>query len=1044
MKKIFYSVFCFLFISISTSISQEYWENPQIIAKNKMDAHANVIPYTSVDEALIGERSSSIYYKSLNGEWQFKWVENPDLCPENFFLNDYNSSNWESIPVPGNWELNGYGTPIYVNQPYEWSYNPKPPEIPHKYNPVGNYITYFTIPKNWKNSEIILHFGAVKSAMFLWINGKKVGYSQGSKLPAEFNITKYLKKGNNKLALQVYRWSDGSYLECQDFWRISGIERDVYLWAAPKIHITDFWAKTKFTDNYKNASVNTVVDIVNMTDKLTSKTLISKIYNNNGELISSNEINVDIPARTKIDESIKNTVAKPELWSAENPYLYTLVLEIKKRNKTIHRVSHKIGFRDIKIENAQLLVNGKAVLFKGVNRHEHDELTGHVVSRKSMEKDIKLMKQFNINAVRTSHYPDDPYWYELCDKYGIYLIDEANIESHGMGYHPDRTLGNNPYWELAHLDRIKRMVERDKNHPSIIMWSMGNEAGDGVNFDKASEWLHKTDPSRPVHYERALKRNIVDVYSPMYAGIRYIENYAKSKPYRPLILCEYAHSMGNSTGNLQDYWDVIEKYPELQGGFIWDWVDQGLVKFDDEGNKYWAYGGDFGPDTIPSDGNFCINGIVNPDRTLHPAIYEVKKVYQNIDIEAIDISKLKFKIINKFFFTNLNKYEIRWEIIENGKVVSKGTLDKINLKPQDTSIFHLDANGFKRMSGIEYFINFGVYTLNEEALLGKNFEIAKEQIALGFAPIIKTGKVNRPPDLKISNVHGKLYIKAAKIKLVFDTLSGYLESYILDGTEIINSDVKADFWRAPNDNDFGNGMDKRQAIWRTAGKNAELISFDWETIEKYRVKVISKFLLPESRSFLNLEYVIWGNGKIDVTMKFKPGIKGLENFPRFGMKLVLDNAQKLEYYGRGPHENYSDRNTSAFIGHYEGTVKDQYFPYIRPQENGYKTDCRWLILGDDKQGIFFTSEVAFGFSALNISDYQLDQITKENYKHTIDVKPESNTFLHLDMAQMGVGGDNSWGARPHEQYKIPVKEYEFSFSILPWEKGIDPFYLWNK
>ncbi|PLX05724.1 MAG: beta-galactosidase [Marinilabiliales bacterium] len=1044
MKKFLSLVICFILFFINISQSQEYWENPKIISENKMDAHVNVVPYNTIEQALKGDKSLSAYYKSLNGDWKFKWVENPDLCPENFYSNGYNSSNWESIPVPGNWELNGYGTPIYVNQPYEWTYNPKPPEIPHKYNPVGNYITYFTIPGNWKNKEIILHFGAVKSAMYLWINGEKVGYSQGSKLPAEFNITKYLKKGNNKLALKVYRWSDGSYLECQDFWRISGIERDVYLYALTETHISDFWAKTKLSENYEEAEINTVVDIANLDKKLINRTLSAKIYNHQGEIVSSKDINIELLPRTQIDFVIKNKIENPDLWSAEKPYLYTLVLELKRRNKTIHRVSHKLGLRNIIVENGQLLINGKAVLFKGVNRHEHDELTGHVVSRKSMEKDIKLMKQFNINAVRTSHYPNDPYWYELCDKYGLYVVDEANIESHGMGYHPDRTLGNNPEWELAHLDRIKRMVERDKNHPSIIMWSMGNEAGDGVNFDKASEWLHKTDPSRPVHYERALKRETVDVFSPMYAGIRYIENYAQSKPYRPLILCEYAHSMGNSTGNLQDYWDVIEKYPELQGGFIWDWVDQGLVKFDDEGNKYWAYGGDFGPDTIPSDGNFCLNGIVNPDRSPHTAIFEVKKVYQNIEFDAVDINKLKFKLINKFFFTNLNEYEIRWEIIGNGKTVSKGTLDRIDLKPQDTSIFHIGADGFKRMPGIEYFVNFGIYTLNEEPLLGKNFEIAKEQIALGFTPFVNTVKVNRPDDLIIDHSNGKLVVETEKIKLVFDTLSGFMESFHLNGKEIINDKVKPNFWRAPTDNDFGNGMDKRQAIWRTDGKNAELISFDWETTEKYKLKVISKFLLPESRSFLNIEYVIWGNGKIDVSMNFKPGIKGLENFPRFGMYLVLDNAHILEYYGRGPHENYSDRNTSAFVGHYKSEVNDQYFPYIRPQENGYKTDCRWLILGDDNQGIFFTSEVPFGFSALNISDYQLDQITRKNYQHTLDIKPESNTFLHLDMAQMGVGGDNSWGARPHEQYRIPVKEYEFSFSILPWERDVNPFSLWLK
>ncbi|PLX01868.1 MAG: beta-galactosidase, partial [Marinilabiliales bacterium] len=560
----------------------------------------------------------------------------------------------------------------------------------------------------------------------------------------------------------------------------------------------------------------------------------------------------------------------------------------------------------------------------------------------------------------------------------------------------------------------------------------------------ASEWLHKTDPSRPVHYERALKRETVDVYSPMYAGIRYIENYAKSKPYRPLILCEYAHSMGNSTGNLQDYWDVIEKYPELQGGFIWDWVDQGLLKTDEKGNPYWAYGGDYGPDTIPSDGNFCLNGIVNPNRTLHPAMHEVKKVYQNIGINAVDKEDLKFQLINKFFFTNLDKYEIRWEIIGNGKTISKGTLDKIDLKPQDTIDFKLNTADYNTMPGVEYFINFGIYTLNDEPLLGKNFQIAKEQISLGFTPYINTGKVNRPDDLEISQSNGKLVVETERIKLVFDTLTGFMESFHLNGKEIIDDKVKPDFWRAPTDNDFGNGMDKRQAIWRTDGKNAELISLDWEITESYKVKIISEFLLPESRSFLNLEYIVWGNSKVDVSMSFKPGIKGLENFPRFGLKFVLEDSPLIEYYGRGPHENYSDRKTSAFVGHYKGEVKNQYFPYIRPQENGYKTDCRWLILGDENQGILFTSKIPFGFSALNIPDYQIDQITKLNHKHTNDINPDNKTYLHLDMAQMGVGGDNSWGARPHEQYRIPVKEYEFSFSILPWEDGVNPFNLWMK
>ncbi len=612
MKKLFFLTAIFSLLQIN-SRAQEVWENPDIIGINKMDPHANAIPYTSLKDALVGKINNSEYVRSLNGNWKFLWSENPVSVPKDFYNPEFNDSDWNEIPVPSNWELQGYGIPIYINQPYEFAdprspftemLRPDPPHVPHDYNPVGTYRTSFNVPAHWQGRRVILHFGAVKSAMFVWVNGEKAGYSQGSKLPAEFDITDFVKEGKNLLAVEVLRWSDGSYLECQDFWRISGIERDVYLWSVPNIHIYDYFAHADLDERYDNGLLNTTVQIRNSTKPDNKKyTLTLKLFGlKNKQVLKEKKVFVNTEKDLELDFS--SEIDDVRKWTAETPELYTLVLELKKGESIIEMVSHKIGFRKVEIKDGQLLVNGMPVLIKGVNRHEHDEYTGHVISHKLMEKDIALMKQYNINAVRTCHYPDDPYWYELCDKYGIYLIDEANIESHGMGYRPDRTLGNNPAWKKAHLDRVKRMVERDKNHPSVIIWSMGNEAGDGVNFDTVSAWLHHRDPSRPVHYERALKRPTVDIYSPMYPSIGYIERYAQSDPYRPLIMCEYAHSMGNSTGNLQDYWDVIEKYPALQGGFIWDWVDQGLAKKDKNGVKYWAYGGDYGPDTIPSDGNF--------------------------------------------------------------------------------------------------------------------------------------------------------------------------------------------------------------------------------------------------------------------------------------------------------------------------------------------------------------------------------------------------------------------------------------------------------
>ncbi len=1011
------------------------WENPQVIAKNKLAPHAFFVPFESLEKALRLDHENSKYYQSLNGKWKFKWSKNPAERPTDFYNPTFDVSTWDNIKVPSNWEVEGYGIPIYVNSDYEFSANPVPPLIPHDNNPVGSYRTNFTIPNDWKNKQVILHFGAVKSAMYLWINGKMVGYSQGSKLPAEFNITQYLQKAENTLALEVYRWSDGTYLECQDFWRISGIERDVFLYAIPEVHIRDFFAEATLDENYENGILNLNVEVFNQALLNEGKEYVveAQIYDQTNKLIKKETRNFIQDANPKSTLSAQIEMGQIRKWSAEEPNLYALVLQLKDRKgKLIEQTATKIGFRKSEIKNGQLLVNGKAVYLKGVNRHEHDEFTGHVISKESMIKDIKMMKQFNINAVRTSHYPNDPYWYELCDKYGIYVVDEANIESHGMGYHPDRTLGNNPDWELAHLDRIQRMVHRDKNHPSIIIWSMGNEAGDGVNFVKCAEWIHEFDASRSVHYERALMNKHVDIYSPMYASISRIEEYAKTYTDRPLILCEYAHAMGNSTGNLQDYWDVIEKYDQLQGGFIWDWVDQGLAETDENGIKYWTYGGDYGPEDVPSDGNFVINGIVSPDRTPHPAMWEVKKVYQNIGFKIKNAERGQFIIENKFSFIKLDDYKFKWEIIENGSKIQDGNFDVNGLEPSNQSELNISFDQLDFNPSKEYFINFYALTKNSTDLVPSNHLIAKEQFLLPFGSY-KNVAVTPGKNLQVQHTEEDLLVQGAKFLIRFDKETGMIKSYIFNGRELFRRGPEPNFWRAPNDNDFGNRMDQRCALWRNAGENRFLLDAQILSINDNEFKVIFDYELMDVRSKLRISYTVSTTGEITVENIFEPGIKGLSELPRFGMKMILPvTFEFIEYYGRGPQENYCDRNTAAFVGNYKSNVTEQYFPYVRPQENGYKTDVRSLkIYNQLGYGIEFIGEQTLGFSALHYSIEDLDQLTRENYKHLNDLKPREEVFLNIDYKQMGVGGDNSWGARPHDQYQLFAQPYTFKFRIRP-------------
>jgi len=928
----------------------------------------------------------------------------------------------------------GYDKPIYLNQPYAYENNP--PFIQKHFNPVGSYRTEFEVPHEWAGRELFIHFDGVESAFYLWINGEKVGYSQGSRTPAEFNISKYLRDGKNILAAEVYRWSDGSYLECQDFWRLSGIFRNVYLFSTPKVHIRDFEVMSDLDDQYQDAMLHVTARVYNFADTaiLKPKVEITLLDSSNkpiGGEITMQGTSVYIPPGDESIVKMKAFVKNPLKWSAEIPNLYTVLLTLKDQNgKVLEIESFKFGFRKVEIKNGQLLVNGIPILIKGVNRHEHDPDTGHYVSFESMIKDIQLMKQHNINTVRTCHYPDDPQWYELCDKYGIYLIDEANIESHGMGYRPDKTFANKPEWKKAHLDRIQRMVERDKNHPSVIIWSMGNEAGDGVNFEAASDWIHHRDPSRPVHYERALMRPHTDIYCPMYAGINHLVKYASEKQDRPLILCEYAHAMGNSVGNLQDYWDAIKKYDHLQGGCIWDWLDQGIRKKTPDGREYWAFGGDFGDE--PNDKNFCMNGLVLPDRSITPKLLEVKKVYQYVKFKPVDLSVAQIEIVNLYDFLNLSAVNIYWEIIGDAKRIAKGVITNPNIAPHGSKKITIDISGIQSEPGVEYFLNFSVKTTEPWQLIPTGHEIAYEQFQLPLKADVTATDVSKFPKLDFTQTGDIISIEGKNINIEFDKTNGTISSYKFAGTQLIEKGMAPNFWRAPTDNDFGNGMQNRCAVWRNAGENRKIENIDVEKINDSEIAISVYFNMPDVKSNQQTKYSIFGSGDVIVENHFIPGNEELPELPRFGMTMHLPKKiENIKYFGRGPHENYWDRNTSALVGVYKSTVRDQYVAYASPQENGYKTDVRWVaFLNKEGKGLLAVGMPLMCFSALHYTNEDLTQSSRGSM-HPTDLKERDFVFLNLDYRQMGVGGDDSWGARPHPQHSLPAKEYSYKFRLKP-------------
>lgn len=1074
-----------IFIFSLTAFSQQkdpikdynyYIENEQVISENKEAAHASFTSFTSEANAL---KNKPELYKSLNGIWKFNWVKNPKDRPTQFMNSNIDVSQWHDIKVPSNWEVEGFGVPIYVNHQYEFAdykamiaedmelvdriYPKNPGDVPDNYNPVGTYRRDFTIDENWSNKEIFLHIGAMKSGGFVWLNGEYIGYSQGSKLPAEFNITKAAKIGNNTIAFQIFRWTDGSYLECQDFWRISGIERDVFIYAQPRIRIKDFEVTSVLDKAYENGLLDLTIDLKNHSSKNENIKLSYKVLDGDTE-ISSSENNFQIIKSQEAITSFKTEIPNVKQWSAEHPNLYTLILETKDtKDNTVEVTIRKIGFRSVEIKNGLLLVNGQRITLKGVNTQETDPETGHVMSEELIMKDIKLWKENNINAVRLSHYPRGRRFYELCDQYGLYVVDEANIESHGM-YYGKYSLAKIPSWENAHVDRMVRMVERDKNHPSVIIWSMGNEAGNGVNFFKGYDAIKANDNTkRPVQYERPYKDydgslydmdSNTDIIVPQYPSPTRFEEVGKSKTDRPYIPSEYAHAMGNSTGNFQDYWDVIEQYDNLQGGFIWDWVDQSIWKTNEKGERFYAYGGDYG-ENMPNDNTFLNNGIVFPDRTPQPALYEVKKAHEYINFKEKGINKhneLRVLLENLYDFTNLDQFDFKAEIKADGKVLRSISFDSISVETHTGKLIRVPLKDITFQDNTEYFVEFSATTKTDWGILAKGFEVAREQILLTDKFKKTKTELEINPKLNIENNKGIITISNANVNVVFNKVEGRITSYVFKGNELLKDSKgpKPNFWRAMTDNDFGNHMDEKNIEWKRASIESKVSSFDYKLLESGAVSTTINYHLPGVETTFISNYTFYGNGIIHIGNTLnETTYEG--DIPRIGMRLQLPKTyENLRYFGRGPWENYQDRNASAFVDLYTSKVSEQYVPYIRPQDNGYKTDSRWMALSDESNnGLLFVTDSKnhVSFSALHMENEDFDTTSGLDYKnsnkskHTIDIKEKNLVQINIDLGQRGVAGDDSWWSKPQEKYQFKgSQKHSYSFYMIPFKnKKTDDF-----
>ncbi len=1002
------------------------WENPAIFAEGRLEPRATAVPYAASEQALNANPAESPYVMSLNGTWKFKYSDNPDTRPADFYKKGYSVNAWDDITVPGNWEMEGFGTPIYTNATYVFPANP--PYVNINDNPVGSYKRSFTLPAEWKDRDVILHFAGSTSGMYVWVNGKRVGYVQSTKNPAEFDITEFVQPGVNEVACEVYRWTDGSYLEDQDFWRLSGLERDVYLYSTDRRgRILDFFAKAGLDKNYRNGVLDLTVDVP-AKEKLKVE---AALYDAAGKQVY--KASKDAAEQVKFDATIKGI--KP--WSAEEPNLYSLVITLKTpKGESVESTSAKIGFRTVEIKNAQLLVNGKAIEVHGADIHEHHPVKGHTVDRETMMKDIRTLKQNNFNAVRMSHYPQSTLWYDLCDQYGLYIVDEANIEAHGMGV-GDRTVEKDPghpaadpMWREAMIDREKTLVERDKNHPSVIIWSLGNESGNGDNFYAAYDWIKNRDNTRPVQHEQAYQHGTnTDIICHMYPSIENMRNYAeRTDVTKPYIMCEYAHAMGNSTGNFQEYYDIIRSAPHMQGGFIWDWVDQGFAMKDENGKPYWTYGGDYGATNITNDENFCINGLVFPDRTPHPGLMEVKKVYQDIRFSSANPAAGKVTVENHFNVRNTSAYDFTWQLLRDGMPVANGTFAP-KVAAGKTAEFTLPLPAMD--DDADYTLNVFAFTRTGDEIIPAGHEVAREEF------IIKTGTPKASVakgQVEVKEHRDRWTVTSGDVSMSFNTRNGELSGYTVGGTHVFAGALEPSFWRAPTDNDWGNNFHRRSNAWRCAADNRTMTSFTKEvTADGLVIKAV--YRLTDVPSDLVMTYTIGAGGmvKVDVDWNADKDAK-VPELPRFGTVVPLAKSfDNFSWYGRGPWENYSDRNTASFLGRYTDKISERRHHYIRPQETGNVTDVRTATITDAKgTGIRITGLQPLSMNALDVDVSALDPGMSKHQQHDNDVWPDRDrVYINIDLAQRGLGGDDSWGRGPHKPYQLTDHSYSFSYVIEP-------------
>ena len=1020
------------------------WHDLQVNTLNRMPMHTNFFPFKNAEEAKMGDPKRSENYLSLHGDWKFNWVENADQRPTRFYETDFNDTAWGTMPVPGNWELHGYGDPVYLNVGFAWRghFKNNPPQVPVKDNHVGSYRRTITLPAAWKGKQVIAHFGSVTSNIYLWVNGHFVGYSEDSKVAPEFDLTPYLKEGDNLMAFQCFRWCDGSYCEDQDFWRLSGLARDTYLYARDKqIYLEDLRITPDLTDNYTNGTLT----IDGKTQKYTE--LFHELLDAEGKIVASTHA-----TNGKVQLKVPNV----HKWTAETPYLYTLRttvvdmratkdLQLKKveEHRYVAVTNQKVGFRKVEIRNAQLLVNGQPVLIKGADRHEIDPDGGYVVSRERMVQDIRIMKQLNINAVRTSHYPNDPMWYDLCDEYGIYVVAEANQESHGFQYGDDAP-SKKPMFALQILQRNQNNVQTYFNHPSIITWSLGNETADGPNFAAAYKWIKGYDPSRPVQGERGgVDGPSTDIACPMYRTHQWCEDYARDdSKTRPLIQCEYNHTMGNSSGGFKEYWDLVRKYPKFQGGFIWDFVDQGLRAKDKNGVEIYKYGGDYN-DYDPSDNNFNCNGIISPDRVPNPHAYEIAYWHQNIWAEPVDLKAGKISVYNENFFRSLDNYKLVWTVLKNGKAVQTGEVEQLDVQPQQRCEIALPIKTDSLCPHAELMLNVDFVLKTAEPLLDAGTRVAYNQFEMQqgacFRKVPKAPAVDKDTRLSLRNKSGESQVVVSNnhFTVAFNRVSGLLATYNVDGKPILGQGgtLKPNFWRAVTDNDMGAGVQKHNRIWREP--KLQLVAINAALDKKdNKADVHVEYDMPEVGAQLTLTYSVMGDGSMRVTQQMTPKTADERPFLlRYGMVMQLPyDMQVSEFYGRGPIENYADRKLSQNVGIYKQTADEQFYPYIRPQETGTKCDIRWWKQTNDNGfGFRIVSPELFSASALHYSIADLDEGLEKKQRHSPQVPKSKYTELCIDLGQTGVGGVNSWSkeAIALPPYRLPYKQYTFTFTLVP-------------